>query len=118
VWPSLSALLEVDHPARRAAGVTAAESERGAISTSTSTGCARYVIETSSRCISAFLRSGAWGWGRAEREICAPHAPTAFWKAAGPPYRALALRMYSRLKARFISHWSPYDRVGVVNAVP
>ena len=44
VWPSLSALLEVDHPARRAAGVTAAESERGAISTSTSTGCARYVI--------------------------------------------------------------------------
>jgi hypothetical protein len=30
--------------------------------------------------------------------VLAPHSPGVFWKVAGAPYRALALRLYSRLK--------------------
>ena len=46
------------------------------------------------------LASRVWSWGRAEREIVAPHASAAlFWRRAAAPYRALAARLYSRLCA-------------------
>ena len=48
--------------------------------------------------MSGLLKTNVWSWGRAESEITAPY-PTAlvFWKTASAPYRALALRLFSRL---------------------
>ena len=58
------------------------------------------MIEACARVMSALLASRVWSWGRAEREIVAPHASAAlFWRRAAAPYRALAVRLYSRLCA-------------------
>ena len=92
-WPALAALLEADHPARAAPGSRGP----GASGTFPDSGCSRSVVEASARVVAACLRGGAWGWGRAEREILAPHGPGAFWRRASAPYRALALRVYARL---------------------
>ena len=44
------------------------------------------------------LRLRSWSWGVAERELVAPFSPFDFWTRARAPHRALALRLYSRLR--------------------
>ena len=44
------------------------------------------------------LRLRSWSWGVAERELVAPFSPFDFWSRARAPHRALALRLYSRLR--------------------
>ena len=87
VWPTLSNLLAADFPAR---STTALRMEGGS-------GIARAAIEGSARLMALLLRSGVWGWGRVETAIVSPHTPATFWRSAGAPYRALAMRLYSRL---------------------
>ena len=97
-WPALRFLLEADHPARRspAAGVDPILKRLDA--SGTGSGCARGVIETAARCAGAMLRLRSWSWGVAERELVAPFSPFDFWSRARAPHRALALRLYSRLR--------------------
>ena len=91
MWPALHDLLAMDYPAR---GATEASTM---VSTAGGSGVGRAVIETSARSIALLLRAGVWGWGKAEAAIVAPHTPATFWRGAGAPYRALALRLYARL---------------------
>ena len=97
-WPALRFLLEADHPARRspAAGVDPILKRLDA--SGTGSGCARGVIETAARSAGAMLRLRSWSWGVAERELVAPFSPFDFWTRARAPHRALALRLYSRLR--------------------
>ena len=104
VWPALSALLECDHPARKVmvtrTTTTPPTTSDSMVNQSSknSSGCPRAVIETTSRVVVCLLKTSTWTWGRAEREITQPHPdPAVFWKLASAPYRALALRLYSRL---------------------
>ena len=101
-WPALRFLLEADHPARRspAAGVDPILKRLDA--SGTGSGCARGVIETAARCAGAMLRLRSWSWGVAERELVAPFSPFDFWSRARAPHRALALRLYSRLRLSLI----------------
>ena len=91
VWPALAALLEADFPARGGGGsgsngggnsdnVTLPLDGGYHVSTSqpiggsgpfapAGSGCTRYAIEAAARTIAALLKCGAWGWGRAEREV-------------------------------------------------
>ena len=97
-WPALKVLLEADHPARRSPAngvdpVLLRLDARG-----TGSGCARGVIETAARCMGTMLCLKSWSWGIAERELVTPFAPSDFWTKARAPHRALALRLYSRLR--------------------
>ena len=98
VWPALASLLESDHPARRDATKPNANVTESFQRDLESSGCGRFVIEASARVMACLLASRVWSWGRAEREIVAPHTNASeFWRKASAPYRALALRLYSRL---------------------
>ena len=101
VWPALASLLESDHPARRDATTTNANANDSlpfVPRDASSSGCGRFVIEATARVIGCLLASKVWSWGRAEREIVKPHTNASdFWRRASAPYRALALRLYSRL---------------------
>ena len=88
IWPAISELLANDFPARST--VPLANLPVGS-------GVTRAVIEGTARMFALLLRSGVWGWGKAEAAIVAPHTPGTFWRSASPPYRALAVRLYARM---------------------
>jgi len=88
IWPAMSSLLASDFPARSA---NAPQVVLGG------SGVTRGVIEGTARVMALLLRSGVWVWGNVEAAIVAPHTPGTFWRLAGAPYRALAMRLYARL---------------------
>ena len=104
-WPALASLLASDHPARRDAfaGERTPEASAARVSSLDSlrrddrddrddpddrddrpSGCSRAVIEACARVMSALLASRVWSWGRAERDIVAPHARAALFGAEPP----------------------------------
>ena len=88
IWPAMSYLLASDFPARSA---NVPQIVPGG------SGVTRGVIEGTARVMALLLRSGVWVWGKVEAAIVAPHTPGTFWRLAGAPYRALAMRLYARL---------------------
>jgi hypothetical protein len=75
VWPALAAMLKADYPARGAAGGGSLHLAPGPSPACKGSGCNRHTIEAAARSVAALLKCGAWGWGRAEREVLSPHAP-------------------------------------------